>query len=107
MNFANVLTALSDTTRLQILNLIATRGYSTATTLATLAPVSRQAIVKHLAILNKAGLVAADRVGREVRYTVCPNQLSETAEWMANLAFDWDSRLKWIKQAAEENDKEI
>ncbi|RDW15359.1 ArsR/SmtB family transcription factor [Oceanobacillus chungangensis] len=104
-NFENVLNALADPTRLQLLNLIASRGHATATTLATIVPVSRQAVVKQLTILKGAGLVASDRVGREVQYTVCPNQLSETAEWMTKLAADWDSRLEWIKCIAEAEDE--
>lgn len=104
-NFENVLIALADPTRRQLLNLIAARGQATATTLAAIVPVSRQAVVKHLTVLNGAGLVVSSRVGREVRYTVCPHQLSATAEWMANLAADWDRRLEWVKRVAETNNK--
>ena len=104
-NFENVLIALADPTRRQLLNLIASRGQATATTLAAMVTISRQAVVKHLTVLNGAGLVASDRVGREVRYTVCPHQLSSTAEWMANLAADWDKRLEWVKHTAEMNNK--
>lgn len=103
--FENVLTALADPTRRQLLDLIASSGQATATTLATRVTVSRQAVVKHLKALDKAGLVTVDRIGREVRYSVRPDQLSLTAEWMANLAADWDRRLKWIKRKAEMNDK--
>ncbi|TCP25586.1 ArsR family transcriptional regulator [Scopulibacillus darangshiensis] len=104
-NLEKVLIALADPTRRQLLNLIAARGQATATTLATTVTVSRQAVVKHLTVLNGAGLVASNRVGREVRYKVCPDQLSEAAEWMANLAADWDKRLGWIKRKAEANNK--
>lgn len=101
-NFDHVLTALADPTRRELLDLIALRGQATATTLAATVPVSRQAVVKHLTILKDARLVSSNRVGREVRYTVCPHQLSSTAEWMANLAADWDRKLEWIKHIAED-----
>ncbi|HET7579089.1 MAG TPA: metalloregulator ArsR/SmtB family transcription factor [Bacillales bacterium] len=104
-NFENVFIALADPTRRQLLNLIASKGQATATILAGDVTVSRQAVVKHLTILNDAGLVNSDRVGREVRYTVRPDQLSAAAEWMADLASDWDRRLAWIKQRAETNRK--
>lgn len=104
-NFEHVLIALADPTRRQLLDLIATRGQATASTLATTVTVSRQAVAKHLTVLNRAGLVVSDRVGREVRYTVCPDQLSATAEWMVKLATDWDRRLEWIKHTAESNNR--
>lgn len=104
-DYENVLIALADPTRRQLLNMIATMGQATATTLATRVTVSRQAVVKHLTVLNGAELVASNRVGREVRYSVSPEKLSATAEWMAGLAMDWDRRLEWIKRAAEAKNK--
>lgn len=103
-NFENVLIALADPTRRQLLDLIALKGQATATTLSTTVSVSRQAVVKHLTVLKDARLVSSIRVGREVRYNVCPHQLSLTAEWMANLAADWDRRLERIKHIAETKD---
>ena len=97
----NVLAALADPTRRQLLNILATQGEATATTLATHVTISRQAVVKHLSALEKAKLVVCNRVGREMRYTVCPQQLESTAQWMSNLATDWDKKLKLIKHKAE------
>ncbi|MCY0958857.1 MULTISPECIES: ArsR/SmtB family transcription factor [unclassified Streptomyces] len=96
-----VLAALADPTRRRLLDLLAERGEVTATTLATGLPVSRQAVVKHLAVLDAAGLVSGRRVGREVRYTVRPTALNATAHWMAALAADWDRRLAIVKRVAE------
>lgn len=97
----SVLVALADPTRRQLLDLLAARGEATATTLATQLPVSRQAVVKHLAVLDAAGLVTGSRVGREVRYEVRPAALDATARWMAGLAADWDRRLASVKRIAE------
>ncbi|MER5813066.1 metalloregulator ArsR/SmtB family transcription factor [Streptomyces sp. NPDC002033] len=96
-----VLAALADPTRRLLLDLLAARGEATATTLAGGVPVSRQAVVKHLAVLEAAGLVSGGRVGREVRYAVRPAALDATARWMAALAADWDRRLARIKRLAE------
>jgi len=96
-----VLVALADPTRRQMLDLLAAQGVATATTLAARLPVSRQAVVKHLAVLDAAGLVSGSRVGREVRYAVRPAALDATARWMARLASDWDRRLANIKRVAE------
>ena len=84
-----------------MLNLIADRGEGTATSLAGELPVSRVAVVKHLAVLDRAGLVTGRRSGREVRYTVRPERLDATARWMAGLASQWDARLEAIKRIAE------
>jgi DNA-binding transcriptional ArsR family regulator len=96
-----VLTALADPTRRRVLTLLAERGEGTATTLAGELPVSRVAVVKHLAVLDRAGLVEARRQGREVLYTVRTEQLDATARWMASLAAEWDARLAAIKRLAE------
>ncbi|MFE5138537.1 ArsR/SmtB family transcription factor [Streptomyces fagopyri] len=97
----SVLVALADPTRRHLLELLAARGEATATTLAEVLPVSRQAVVKHLSVLDAAGLVTGGRVGREVRYAVRPAALNSTARWMAALAADWDRRLATIKHLAE------
>jgi DNA-binding transcriptional ArsR family regulator len=97
----SVLVALADPTRRQLLDLLAAHGEATATTLAQRLPVSRQAVVKHLAVLDAAGLVSGGRVGREVRYAVRPAALNSTARWLAALASDWDQRLANIKRIAE------
>src|SRR6266540_4534517 len=93
-----VLTALADPTRRRVLTLLAERGEGTATTLAGELPVSRVAVVKHLAILDRAGLVEGRREGREVRYTVRTEPLGETARWMTGIASQWDARLAAIKR---------
>ncbi|WP_031160351.1 ArsR/SmtB family transcription factor [Streptosporangium roseum] len=102
----SVLVALADPTRRQLLDLLAAQGEATATTLAGRLPVSRQAVVKHLAVLDAAGLVSGSRVGREVRYAVRPAALDATARWMAALAADWDRRLANIKRVAEEVERD-
>ncbi|MGW2781456.1 ArsR/SmtB family transcription factor [Streptomyces populi] len=96
-----VLAALADPTRRRLLDLLAAGGEVTATKLAEELPVSRQAVVKHLAVLDAAGLVTGSRVGREVRYAVRPAALNATARWMSALAADWDRRLARVKRVAE------
>jgi|SRR4051812_17712809 DNA-binding transcriptional ArsR family regulator len=97
----DVLVALADPMRRRILAVLAAQGAGTATTLAAELPVSRQAVVKHLGILDRAGLVDGHRSGREVRYLLSPQRLEATAQWMAGLAAEWDVRLQAIKRLAE------
>lgn len=96
-----VLAALADPTRRRVLDAIAARGEATATVIAAGLPVSRQAVVKHLAVLDRAGLVSSRRRGREVNYAVRPQPLDATARWIADLAAEWDDRLARLKQLAE------
>jgi DNA-binding transcriptional ArsR family regulator len=96
-----VLVALADPTRRRLLDVLSGLGQATASTLAQDMPVTRQAVVKHLGVLDGAGLVASTKVGREVRYTVRPDALDATARWMAALAADWDRRLSKIQRFAE------
>jgi DNA-binding transcriptional ArsR family regulator len=97
-----VLGALADPTRRQLLDRLARRGEATATTLAAEMSVTRQAVVQHLAVLESACLVEAQRIGRERRFVVCPQRLAETARWLDSLATQWDSRLAAIKRIAEQ-----
>jgi DNA-binding transcriptional ArsR family regulator len=98
---SDILAALADPTRRQLLAALAEQGPATATSLAASLPITRQAVVKHLAALSHARLVSAQRHGREVRYQARPETLATTATWMAALAADWDRRLQLIKQIAE------
>jgi DNA-binding transcriptional ArsR family regulator len=96
-----VFVALADPTRRRLLDALAAHGEASATTLAAVLPVTRQAVVKHLAVLDRAGLVRGARRGREVRYSVRPERLDSTARWLAGLAAEWDARLAAIKRLAE------
>jgi DNA-binding transcriptional ArsR family regulator len=99
-----IFAALADPTRWRVLTLLAERGEATATTLAGDLPVSRVAVIKHLAVLDRAGLVKSRRAGREVRYTVRPERLNATARQLDAIAGEWDARLAAIKRLAEEGE---
>ena len=96
-----VLVALADPTRRQLLDVLVAQGNASATTLAGQLPVSRQAVVKHLTVLQDAGLVVGGRAGREVLYRVQPSRLDASARWLGALAATWDRRLAAIKRIAE------
>ncbi|MFD8497557.1 ArsR/SmtB family transcription factor [Amycolatopsis sp. NPDC059657] len=97
-----VLAALADPTRRQLLDVLADAGQASATTLAGQLPVSRQAVVKHLNVLESAGLVSGGRSGREVLYRVRPEAIEESARWLTELAASWDRRLNMLKRIAEQ-----
>jgi DNA-binding transcriptional ArsR family regulator len=95
-----VFAALGDETRWSILAALG-EGDASASALAGRLPVTRQAIAKHLAVLQEAGLVESLRVGRELRYRVLGAQLSETARSLDRIGAEWDRRLAAIKRIAE------
>ena len=90
-----VFAALADPTRRHILAQLATRGPATATDLAAVLPISRQAIAKHLGLLAAAGLVTAE-LGerRRVRYRLRSAPMQVAQQFLAALASDWDQRLE-------------
>jgi DNA-binding transcriptional ArsR family regulator len=88
-----VFAALADPTRRHLVRHLADRGDATATELSAALPITRQAVSKHLALLEDAGLVAATRAGREVRYTLTTPPLDEAMAWMAAVGARWDERL--------------
>jgi len=93
--------AVADPTRRRILSDLLARGEASATTLAGDLPVTRQAVTKQLAVLDRAGLVERRRRGREVNYSVRPVQLRAASRALAEVATEWDERLSSIKQLAE------
>lgn len=93
--------AIGDPTRRRILDLLLTAGDGTATTLSDQLPVTRQAVAKHLAVLDRVVLVRATTAGREKRYRVNDAQLARAVAQLAAVGSSWDARLKRIKQIAE------
>jgi DNA-binding transcriptional ArsR family regulator len=102
MNADLVFAALADPTRRQLLEALGQRPACSATTLAARVPVSRQAVARHLAVLRDSRLVTSHRAGKEVLFTVCPEQFAATASWMTSLAATWDERLQLLKRQAEQ-----
>jgi len=94
--------AIADPTRRKLLDLLVARGQATATTLTAEMPVSRQAISKHLSILQRVGLIDGHRQGREVRYEVREQRLAEATGALSEVANRWDRRLQAIKHLAEQ-----
>ncbi len=92
-----VFAALADPTRREVVRRLAAAP-STATELATGVPVSRQAVVKHLGLLERAGLVDAERDGRNVRYRLTPAGFTDAVAWMTDVGAAWDARLAGLRR---------
>ncbi len=97
---STVFAALADETRWEILRLVGTEDLS-ASALARLLPVTRQAIARHLTTLEQAGLVQPVRAGRELRYRALGAALSSAARRLDEIGAVWDQRLAGLKRVAE------
>jgi DNA-binding transcriptional ArsR family regulator len=93
--------AIGDPTRRRLLDLLLVEGGGTATTLSQQLPVTRQAVAKHLGVLDRVGLVRATPAGREKRYLVDDTQLARAVAQLSSVGSAWDARLQRIKRIAE------
>lgn len=93
--------AVGDPMRRRLLDLLLADGGGTATSLSAQLPVTRQAVAKHLIVLDRAGLVHGASAGREKKYDVDAAQLERAVAQLAEVGAAWDRRLERIKKIAE------
>ena len=93
--------AIGDPTRRRMIDLLLADGGGTATSLSDHLPVTRQAVSKHLGVLNRAGLVQVTPAGREMRYRVDDAQFARAVAQLTAVGTAWDGRLRRIKRIAE------
>lgn len=93
--------AIAEPSRRRVLDLLVRGGEATASALAEKVPFTRQAVIKHLAVLEQAALVTRRRDGREVLFRVDADRLDEAARVVARVASEWERRLAGIKAVAE------
>ncbi|MCH8135230.1 MAG: metalloregulator ArsR/SmtB family transcription factor [Proteobacteria bacterium] len=98
---ADVFTALGDVTRL---GLIATLSDGEARSIVQLAdrfPLTRQAITKHLRVLEQAGIVRSERTGRESHYAYVPGPIEKAGTYLKNVSVEWDDALTRLRTFVE------
>ncbi|WP_028057429.1 ArsR/SmtB family transcription factor [Candidatus Solirubrobacter pratensis] len=96
-----VWTAVGDPSRRRLLDLLLDTGESTPTKLASQLPLTRQAVSKHLAVLERAGLVNSTPQGRQMTYRIRVDEFDRATRSIAEVAARWDRRLGAIKAIAE------
>jgi len=97
----NLWAAIADPSRRRVLDLLVQRGEASPSRLAGQVPFTRQAVSKHLAVLEQAGLIGHRKEGREVLYRVDAERLDEATRALTQVARQWDRRLETIKRLAE------
>lgn len=93
--------AMGDPVRRTMIDLLLADGPGTATTLSERLPITRQAVSKHLAVLDRVGLVHATPTGRERHYQIDEAQLARAVAQLSAVGATWDARLRKIKRIAE------
>jgi len=94
----DVFQALADPTRRAILDRLRVEGPLSVKELSSPLPISRQAATKHLDLLSAAGLVRADRVGRERHHSLVAPSLVPVHTWLEPYAAAWDRRLDRLQK---------
>jgi DNA-binding transcriptional ArsR family regulator len=93
--------AIADPSRRRVLDLLIQRGEASASSLADQVTFTRQAVSKHLVVLEHVGLISRRKVGREVLFRVDADRLVQATQAMTTVARQWDQRLASIKRLAE------
>lgn len=97
-----IFAALADPTRRWVVEALIRDGSTSVPTLAAALPITRQAVAKHVATLDAAGLVErAPGGGREVRYRLREGALGPASAWMRGAEAAWDARLGRLRDAVE------
>ena len=99
---AGVFFALGDRTRLSMVKRLCAEGALSASALSRGARVSRQAISKHLGVLEDAGMVAHEKRGREVLYALDARRVDEARMFLGAISASWDRAIDRLRRMVEQ-----
>jgi DNA-binding transcriptional ArsR family regulator len=100
---APVFAALGDETRLSLLARLCEQAPCSISQLAEGSPITRQAITKHLRVLENAGLVRGEISGRECLFEIEPKPLEEVRDYLDRVSQRWDEALARLKTFVEKD----
>jgi DNA-binding transcriptional ArsR family regulator len=98
---AAVFAALGDRTRLSLINKLSGGVALSISRLAQGSAVTRQAVTKHLRVLERAGVVGSERSGRESLYRLEPARLADMRAYLDGIARQWDDALTRLRAFVE------
>ena len=96
----DVFQAIADPTRRKVLQLLSEKELAISEITSHFS-ISRTAITKHLHILSEAELVSGRKVGRERRYRLQPEPLTELQQWLSYYERFWNNKLSILKYEVE------
>ena len=97
MAAAPVFAALGDETRLRLVLRLGDEGPGSIASLTRGGALTRQAVTKHLGVLQKAGLVSCARLGRESIWHLERQRLADAQAWLDARSCEWDSRIERLR----------
>jgi DNA-binding transcriptional ArsR family regulator len=98
---APVFAALGDRTRLSLLAELSDGQTRSIAGLSAKSKLTRQAITKHLRVLENAGLVSSTRVGRESQFAFRPEPIVQARSYLDDVSAQWDEALSRLKSFVE------
>jgi DNA-binding transcriptional ArsR family regulator len=99
---ARVFAALGDTTRLAVLGRLSRGAPQSISRLTAGTRLSRQAVTKHLRVMEGAGMVRGIRAGREHLYELAPKPIADARKYLDTVSAQWDDALARLKSFVEE-----
>jgi DNA-binding transcriptional ArsR family regulator len=97
-NMSAIFAALADPTRLALIETLSDGESRSIVTLSQNGSISRQGMTKHLSVLEQAGLVERDKVGRESRFRLCPTPLVDARAYLSTVSAQWDDALQRLRR---------
>jgi DNA-binding transcriptional ArsR family regulator len=94
--------ALGDTTRLRLVRTLASGEPRSIAELTAGSKLTRQAVTKHLRVLERVGMVRCQREGRESRFAFDPRPVMEMREYLEKVSAEWDAALGRLKAFVED-----
>lgn len=98
---ASVFAALGDITRLELVSRLCDGKQHSIAQLAEGLDLTRQGVTKHLHVLQRAGVVSCERVGRESRFTIRPDPIANARDYLARASKQWDEALERLRASVE------
>jgi DNA-binding transcriptional ArsR family regulator len=99
---ASVFAALGDETRLSVLARLSAGTPQSISRLTAGTALSRQAVTKHLRVLEAAGVVRSERAGRESLFALEPKPIADVRDYLDDVSRQWDGALARLKSFVED-----
>jgi DNA-binding transcriptional ArsR family regulator len=99
--FAGLFATLGDATRLRLVATLASGEPRSIAELTAGSKLTRQAVTKHLRVLERAGMVRCRRAGRESRFAFDPRPVEEMRSYLDSISAEWDAALGRLKAFVE------
>ncbi len=99
---APVFAALGSVTRLELVSRLSDGKEKSITALTDDLDLTRQAITKHLQVLQHAGIVNSRRVGRESRFTIRPGSVTHAKDYLTRVSDQWDKAIARLRATVEQ-----